>query len=469
MGNWVAVWQSSEQLAGNAGRVREILAAISTDNGSSWSPPTLLNTNGGLLAGNAQVTTDGLGNWVAVWESRGSTLNTDSDIFVTISTNNGGTWSAPSLLNTNGNTDTGHDWRPQITTDGLGNWVAVWTTDDDLGGALHGDWYNILTAISTDNGVTFSDPVPLSIDEIGTIPGDDSAQITTDGLGNWVAVWQSNEKNSFQDFDILVATSIENGDAWSEPTYLDTNAYSDIGDDKNPQVTTDGLGHWVAVWESRDNLGNSEDEDFDIYVATSKDKGVTWTAPTFLNDYGDSDTLYDFSPQITTDGLGQWIAVWWSYDHNNGTPVGDIDNFYAISMDNGATWSAPALLNTNGNSDSGADYYPQIATDGLGHWVAVWALQENLGGPVAGDHDIYYSTSFLPPVLHVDFATGSPMGSGGENNPVDSLGTALSIAKGGFKVRINAGSTSETALIDLDLTLERNGSTGTVIIGASVP
>ena len=40
-------------------------------------------------------------------------------------------------------------------------------------------------------------------------------------------------------------------------------------------------------------------------------------------------------------------------------------------MDNGATWTAPALLNTNGATDTGGDTVPQVTTDGMGNWVAV--------------------------------------------------------------------------------------------------
>ena len=38
--------------------------------------------------------------------------------------------------------------------------------------------------------------------------------------------------------------------AWTGPAALNTNAATDSGDDSAPQVTTDGAGHWVAVWMS---------------------------------------------------------------------------------------------------------------------------------------------------------------------------------------------------------------------------
>ena len=43
----------------------------------------------------------------------------------------------------------------------------------------------------------------------------------------------------------------------SEPAELNTNAGSDSGDDKRPQVTADGLDSWVAVWQSDDDLAGA--------------------------------------------------------------------------------------------------------------------------------------------------------------------------------------------------------------------
>ncbi|MDH3521410.1 MAG: hypothetical protein OEM49_13225, partial [Myxococcales bacterium] len=45
-------------------------------------------------------------------------------------------WSVPVPLNTNATTDVGEDFRVQLTTDGAGIWVAVWESNDDLGGTI---------------------------------------------------------------------------------------------------------------------------------------------------------------------------------------------------------------------------------------------------------------------------------------------------------------------------------------------
>ena len=164
--------------------------------------------------------------------------------------------------------------------------------------------------------------------------------------------------------------------AWSYPAALNTNAATDSGWDYSPQVTTDGLGNWVAVWYSSDTLDGTG-ADADILVARSTDNGASWTDPAALNTNAASDSGHDSYPQVTTDGGGNWVAVWYSsedlYDPNLEDYIGtDDDILVARSGDNGATWTAPAALNTNAASDLGYDRSPEVTTDGGGNWVAAW-------------------------------------------------------------------------------------------------
>ena len=135
----------------------------------------------------------------------------------------------------------------------------------------------------------------------------------TDGAGNWVAVWASGDwlgDTIGTDYDILVARSTDAGATWTAPEALNSNAASDSGGDYSPQLATDGAGNWVAVWESTDWLGDTIDTDYDILVARSTDAGATWTAPAALNSNAASDLLGDYDPQVATDGAGSWVAVW---------------------------------------------------------------------------------------------------------------------------------------------------------------
>lgn len=154
------------------------------------------------------------------------------------------------------------------------------------------------------------------------------------------------------DHDVLVARSMDDGVTWTAPAALNTDASTDQGDDFDPQMTTDGQGVWIAVWDSS-AFEDPFRTDFDILLARSTNNGATWTGHAELNTNAGSDTGQDSWPQLSTDGQGVWIAVWDSLDSLDGTIGTDFDILMARSVDNAATWSAPTALNSNAGSDGG--------------------------------------------------------------------------------------------------------------------
>ena len=159
------------------------------------------------------------------------------------------------------------------------------------------------------------------------------------------------------------------------------------------------MGNWVAVWGSGDSLGDTSGMDHDILVARSTDGGQTWTDPAPLNTNAGSDSGWDSSPQVTTDGLRNWVAVWQTDDSLGGTIGEDWDILVARSTDNGQTWTDPAPFNTNAGSDSGWDNSPKVTADGMGNWVAVWGSGDSLGATIGTDGDIAFATSGRYPTL----------------------------------------------------------------------
>ena len=448
-GNWVAVWMSDEPaIGGGIGTDMDILVARSTDNGTSWSAPQALNTNADTDLGadvEVDIETDGAGNWVVVWWSReadigpGQGIGTDEDILVARSTDNGASWSTPEALNTNARTDVccspgGGDSGQALATDRAGNWVTVWhSLEARIGGGIGTD-RDILVARSTDNGASWTDPEAMNTNA-GTDSGnDENPGIATDGAGTWITLWHSREAaiggGIGTDQDILFAQTTNNGVSWSAPQALNTNAGTDDSDDWYPQITTDASGNWVAVWYSReaDIGGENIGTDMDILVAHSTDNGATWSAPQALNTNAATDVLHDREPHITTDGVGNWVVVWNLQEVV--LPGPDRDVMVSRSTDNGASWSAPQALNSNAGVDVLNDRRPQIATDEAGNWVVLWFLQEvpNLPGP---DRDVMISRSTdngaswsAPQALNTnaDTDTGNDVISEGQGLAVDRAG-----------------------------------------------
>jgi hypothetical protein len=222
--------------------------------------------------------------------------------------------------------------------------------------------------------------------------------VVYDGNGQWIAVWQSSEvlgnPNLGQDNDILYAVSSD-GVNWSAPAALNSNAATDVGDDYMPHIASDGNGNLVVVWHSKDPLGVlGLGGDYDILYTRSSD-GKTWTAPAPLNTNAASDNSFeDTGPDITYFN-GRWIVAWTS-DNPLGNTIGsDNDILFSYGTGTGVNWSAPASASPGFKTDTGNDRNARIAC-GTGRCATVWQ-SDDPGvdtNPLGVDDDILMSSSY---------------------------------------------------------------------------
>lgn len=392
-GLWIAVWHSSDTRGGTLGKDWDIFMSRSTDGGETWEADTLLNSNGAEDIGDdlsPAAATDGKGNWVVAWASNepfGNTFGRDRDILYCRSTDNGLTWSAPTALNVNAAHDYGHDWAVRLATDARGNWVAVWASTDSMVDLIGGD-ADIFVARSRDDGASWTHPMPLNSNAAYDTGFDGTPDIVADHDGNWAAVWSasdSREQVMGEERDVFIARSTDAGGSWTDPQALNQNAAKDDRNDLSPRIASNGKGVWVAVWSSADSLGGVIGFDSDLLLTRSDDYGVTWTQPSPIDPRAEMDAQDDASPSIVTDGKGKWMAVWHSFSALSSYGTADSDVVVTVSQDEGLTWSEPRPISRSAPDDEVDDSHPQLATDGDGNWVVVWQTYSVHGGTTVTD------------------------------------------------------------------------------------
>ncbi len=350
-GRYIVVWTTQENINGAIGAEGDLLYSISDDSGATWSDAAILNSNAATdtgLDGSVNIVFAGSNVWVVIWssdETLGGTIGTDFDILYVRSTDNGATWSAPAALNSNAASDTGVDFLPSLATDGAGVVIASWISSDTLGSTVGAD-DDIFYSRSTDGGATWSTVSPLNSNAFGDTGFDEIPSIATDERGKWMAVWGSADSISNTlgtDYDVLCATSVDNGETWTFPRSVKTTAATDTPLDSYPSVAAHPDGHWVVAWHSLDLLNGMDSPDRNLLVARSEDFGETWTDPEFLNTVAMPNTGEDTVPRLVSDHLGNWVAAWSSFDDLSATIGGEGDVLFArfILPD----------CNTNGTAD----------------------------------------------------------------------------------------------------------------------
>jgi hypothetical protein len=387
-GNWYTIWASKHPL-GALGTDWDVFGSWDRSNGKLWSNASPVNSNA------ANDGTDGdlypalavaeNGTMVAVWSStnnNGGTIGDDLDLWFTRNPDivSGG-WDVEKPLYQQFAASDGQwddDESPSIATDGKGNWVVVWmqrnTTEAD-----------IFFSYSANDGVSWSSPKTLNSDAATDTQFDWFPDIATDGLGNWLAVW-AKEGAQYGERKLLVSKSTDSGKTWSPQKQIHPYAFGFV-----PRIASGGNKTWVIVWSSIADVTNGAlTMDENIHISRSTDDGANWTAPAYLNtDWAGSGSgiwiPIDSNPDMASDGKGNWVAVW---DLWQGTTPLAPDIRIAYSSDNGITWTAPEYLNPNWSQSKLSERYAQVATDQKGNWVVIWQTAAHINGNTSQDSDI---------------------------------------------------------------------------------
>ncbi|NUM52461.1 MAG: exo-alpha-sialidase [Candidatus Hydrogenedentes bacterium] len=326
-----------------------------------FTGPAPLNSNAASDSANdftPRIATDRDDTFVVVWASQSKLTepgNGDFDIFFARSVDDGATWSSVATLNDGADSDSVDDSSPDIATDGT-TWIAAWSSDRSAG---MGDVVDtdIFFSRSTDGGQMWSAAAVLNSNATSDlIDGDGAPRIVNDPTGIWICAWTSDADldGSNSDSDIVFARSTNDGDSWSAPAFLNSNAANGSSDDGNAFLAVRDAGTWIAVWESNDTFGGAIGSDYDILFARSTDGGETWSDAQPLNsdaatDQGATPAGNDAGARVLNLGGETWLATW--HRHLGG---GLTEILYARSTDDGMSWSDPMVLDSpNSGSKSG--------------------------------------------------------------------------------------------------------------------
>ncbi|MFX0032673.1 MAG: hypothetical protein ACFE9P_08405 [Candidatus Hermodarchaeota archaeon] len=292
----------------------------------------------------SQITSDGTGGGIITWWDFRS--GTNSDIYAQRINHNGITqWIANGTVISMAS---GHQWTPQIASDGIGGAVIVW--EDFRSGS---NWDIYAQRIDSNGMVKWTANGTI----ISTAINDQRyLQIISDGLGGAIIAWEDT-RNGVGNSDIYAQRIDSDGASlWM----ANGTAVSTANENQRYlQLTSDGAGGAIIAWGDY-----RSGTDYDIYVQRIDSNGITqWAANgtalcTAIN--------HQFRFQIAPDGLGGAIIAW--EDARNGTGNSDI---YAQRIDsNGVTlWMANGIAISTASESQGE---PQITSDGLGGAIIAW-------------------------------------------------------------------------------------------------
>lgn len=346
--------------------------AVATPALASWSfgPAAPLSPNAALddprryfgADGRVGIATDGQGDVVVIWgsnDTNSGVIGPDGDALMMRSADGGRTWSEPTVLNPDP-ANTGAGSGIGIATDGAGTWIAAWNSRYGVP--------DTVVVRSTDEGATWSAPVPLQ-------GAGHELQIASAGEGRWGIVSVSEDEGLGGEGDLVFNRSSDDGLTWSAAHPV---GVLDVYPDRQPRLAANVSGAFVVVWHCWDQMR----------VISSADAGEIWSAPTILGPVGYGGNSYG---DVAVSESGRWITVWNANDLD-GPPGVDGDVFFSISEDGGTTWSAAAELEPNDDTDGGNGGSPRIVSAGNGDWY-VASSGVLPGGKFGGDIDLLFSRS----------------------------------------------------------------------------
>jgi hypothetical protein len=293
------VWEDSTNDPNN----NEIIFTKSTDGGLSFSEPKNITNGSALLELNPAIAVDKTGKIHVVYEDNSIPLRWN--IFYINSVDNGTTWSSPTMVYLMNSFGLEYH-NPCIAVDDTQNPPYVYIAYENMTATDPG---NISFSRSTDGGATFGVEFNVSQDLINTMQGNPAIDVGPNGYVS--LVWE--DFRNTVDWDLYYAKSITSGFTFQSSVLVNVSNT----DERFPDIVVDPSdgNNITIIWQ--DNRNTAPNSNYDIYMTTSNDTGISFPAAVRVDDTGSivRDQQY---PKVATDPGGTIYTIWEDMRDDNG-------------------------------------------------------------------------------------------------------------------------------------------------------
>ena len=285
------------------------------------------------------------GTMVLVYAER---MGNNAMMSVCTSTDDGGTWSAPSRFATVTFSSLGLQRRPRVQIDRNGVMHAVF---EDVRGdqSIHA-----FHCASTDNGATWSTPARVTKGLVS--PHEDFCSAAIDSNNRLVVTFLSMSIDATDELvHVYMVTSTDNGATWTDPKRIDRFSMGGACECCQQNVAISPSGE-IAVLYRSNSMGKR-----DVHLSRSTDNGATFSTPILVQSQPwNINQCPATGPSITFDASGALHISWWDARDAAGKAIA----YYAKVLP-GQT-STPTNIDLSSTLGNEAEY-PSVATspDGM--------------------------------------------------------------------------------------------------------
>jgi hypothetical protein len=255
--------------------------------------------------------------------------------------------------------------RSHVATDPAGNFVVAWSSDFQDGG-YQGVFAQRFDASGTPLGSEFQ--VNTYTPNIQYVGG-----MASDAAGNFVVVWSS--RYQLDGWEVMArrydGSGVPMGGEFQVNTY--TTDFQFV-----PAVATDGSGNFVVVWSSLPQSAIMGQR----YNSAGVPQGGEFQVSTYT-------TYAPQSPTIASDGAGNFVVAWQTYGED-----GDLRGIFGRRFDAAGVPLGPEFqVNTY---TTGTQVYPRVARQPGGDFVVVWQDEAAEDGDSWGVFGQRYDAAGIP-------------------------------------------------------------------------